>query len=140
MIGIIIVGHGEFAKGMNSVIELIAGKQEAVATVDFLESDSTDVLKANIKKEIDEMNSEGYLIFADLGGGSPFKVAVEISMGNENMEVIGGTNIPMIMEILFDREDADLQELKRRAMETGKKQIVTFEVKKKEEKLEDDGI
>ncbi|MGO1371804.1 MAG: PTS galactosamine/N-acetylgalactosamine transporter subunit IIA [Senegalia sp. (in: firmicutes)] len=141
MIALIIAGHGEFAKGLNSVIELVAGKQELVETVDFLESDSTDDLKNNIKKAIDNMNAEGTLIFTDIPGGSPFKMSVELSMENEGIEVIAGTNIPMIMEILFDRENVDLVELKERAMETGKKQIVTFEMKKKEkQELEDDGI
>lgn len=141
MIGLIITGHGEFAKGINSVIELVAGKQELVETVDFLESHSTDDLKNNIKNAIDNMNAEGYLVFTDIPGGSPFKMAVELSMENDGIEVIAGTNVPMIMEILFDRENVDLLELKERAMETGKKQIVTFEMKKKEkQQLEDDGI
>lgn len=141
MIGLIIAGHGEFAKGINSVIELVAGKQELVETVDFLESHSTGDLKNNIKNAISNMNAEGTLVFTDIPGGSPFKMAVELSMENEGIEVIAGTNVPMIMEILFDRENVDLVELKNRAMETGKKQIVTFEMKKKEEEnIDEDGI
>lgn len=141
MIGLIITGHGEFAKGINSVIELVAGKQENVATVDFLENHSTEDLKNNLKEKIENMNTEGTLIFTDIPGGSPFKMAVELSMENDGIEVISGTNVPMIMEILFDRESVDLLELKNRAMEVGKKQIVTFEMKKKQKQQdEDDGI
>ncbi|NBI07340.1 PTS galactosamine/N-acetylgalactosamine transporter subunit IIA [Senegalia massiliensis] len=141
MIGLIITGHGEFAKGINSVIELVAGKQENVATVDFLENHSTEDLKNNLKEKIENMNTEGTLIFTDIPGGSPFKMAVELSMEHDDIEVIAGTNVPMIMEILFDRENVDLLELKNRAMEVGKKQIVTFEMKKKQKQQdEDDGI
>lgn len=141
MIGLIITGHGEFAKGINSVIELVAGTQENVATVDFLENHSTEDLKNNLKEKIENMNTEGTLIFTDIPGGSPFKISVELSMKNDGIEVISGTNVPMIMEILFDRESVDLLELKNRAMEVGKKQIVTFEMKKKQKQQdEDDGI
>jgi len=141
MIGLIIAGHGEFARGINSVIELVAGTQENVATVDFLENHSTEDLKNNLKEQIENMNTEGTLIFTDIPGGSPFKMAVELSMEHDDIEVIAGTNVPMIMEILFDRENIDLLELKNRSMEVGKKQIVTFEMKKKQkEQDEDDGI
>ena len=35
MIGIIITGHGRFASGMKSALEVIAGECENVKTVDF---------------------------------------------------------------------------------------------------------
>lgn len=35
MIAIIVMGHGHFASGIVSALELIAGKQEKVTAIDF---------------------------------------------------------------------------------------------------------
>ena len=35
MIGLLITGHGHFATGLNSSLELIAGQQQNIALVDF---------------------------------------------------------------------------------------------------------
>ncbi|MBS4538113.1 PTS sugar transporter subunit IIA [Clostridium sp. D2Q-11] len=143
MVGVIIAGHGNFASGIESVIKLIVGEQENIRIVDFLEQHSTEDLKRNILENINELNCNSYLIFTDIPGGSPFKASVEVSMDNENIEVISGTNVPMIMEILFDRDNEEVEKLKQRAIETGKKQILSFELKesKKEKEIKiEDGI
>lgn len=141
MIGLIIVGHGEFAKGINSAIELVAGEQKLVEVVPFLQNHSTDDLKINIEKALKKMATEEVLIFTDIPGGSPFKAAVELSMTREGIEVIAGTNVPMVMEILFDREGTNLIEVRNKAMDAGKQQIVTFEMKEEvENEIEEDGI
>ncbi|MBS4535759.1 PTS sugar transporter subunit IIA [Clostridium sp. D2Q-14] len=142
MTGIIIAGHGNFASGMYSVIKLVAGEQENLEVVDFLEGDSTEDLKEKMIKELDKINEEECLFFTDIPGGSPFKTAVEISMEREGCEVISGSNVPMIMEILFDRDGSNIEELKERAMETGKNQIKSFELRKNRDKKEniDEGI
>lgn len=141
MISIIIVGHGEFGKGIESVIELVAGKQESLETVSFLQGDSSEDLNKKIKAAIDTLDSEETLIFTDLPGGTPFKESVLLSTENPGIEVLAGTNVPMLLEILFDRQSGELEELKERAMTTGKNQIVSFELEDSEEEKDfDDGI
>lgn len=137
MIGVVIVGHGEFAKGLNSVLELIAGPQEALETVSFLQSDSSEDLRGNIKEALERLDTEETLIFTDIPGGTPFKESVLLSTEDEGVEVIAGTNIPMLLEILFDREDRNVSEVKERAMNTGKDQIISFEVEAEEDDFED---
>lgn len=141
MIGVIIVGHGEFAKGINSVIELVAGKQESIELVDFLQGDSSETLRENIEKAIKVLNTKEVIIFTDIPGGTPFKESVLLSTQMENIEVIAGTNIPMILEILFDRNVGTIKEVAKRAIETGKNQILSFEMDDSENDEElDDGI
>ncbi|RCW48697.1 MULTISPECIES: PTS galactosamine/N-acetylgalactosamine transporter subunit IIA [unclassified Halanaerobium] len=143
MTGIMIIGHGKFAEGINSVIELIAGKQDKLAVVNFLEEESTENLAENIRQKMRELECDDYLIFTDIAGASPFKKSVEISLKEKNAEVIAGTNVPMLMEILFKRNDLSLKELKDEAVKTGKNQIKTFTMKKKESSAEvnnEDGI
>jgi PTS system N-acetylgalactosamine-specific IIA component len=146
MTGVIIVGHGTFAEGINSVVELVVGKKKEIAVINFLESDSTENLYEKIKTAIDTLNYDDYLIFTDLPGGSPFKEAVKISLELKNCEVIAGTNVPMLMEILFSLDLLSLEELKNQALSIGKSKILSFEMdkdkkdKKDKDNTANDGI
>ncbi|MDN6296100.1 MAG: PTS sugar transporter subunit IIA [Alkalibacterium sp.] len=133
MIGVIIVGHGEFAHGLHSVIELVAGKQERLELVKFLQSDSSETLKNNLKVAIEKLNTKETIIFTDIPGGTPYKESVLLSSELENIEVISGTNVPMLLEILFDRAEGAIADVKERAIDTGKKQILSFEVESSEQ-------
>lgn len=140
MTGIIVAGHGNFADGIKSVIKLVVGKEDGIAYVNFTEEKSTADLEADLKAAMKELECDDYLFFTDLAGGSPFKKAVEISLAEKNAEVIAGTNIPMLMEIIFKVDLLDLEELKAKAMEIGKKQILSFEMEaKKKEKTGSEG-
>lgn len=70
---IVLVGHGHFATGIYSSLQLIAGNQENVEAIDFVEGMSADELKQKILLAIS--NEEEVLILSDLLGGSPFKVS-----------------------------------------------------------------
>ncbi|MGL4664366.1 MAG: PTS fructose transporter subunit IIA, partial [Clostridium butyricum] len=52
MVGIIVSGHGNFASGLLSTLKLIAGEQENVVGIDFIDGQGSDELKNNIKEAI----------------------------------------------------------------------------------------
>lgn len=127
MIGLIVTGHGNFATGLLSALDLIAGKQEKLKAVDFKVEDSIEVLEKNLRKaEMDLGECEGILYLTDLAGGSPFKAAVLLSE-NKNSKVIAGANLGMLLEISLCRGSANLKELKKNALEAGKNAIVAYE-------------
>ena len=77
MVGVLITGHGNFATGLKTSVELIAGASDYFKYVDF-PGDSTEKLSADQHKALDELKDcDGVLVLADLVGGSPFKSAVE---------------------------------------------------------------
>ena len=53
MLGLLVTGHGHFATGLNSSLELIAGAQPNVALVDFEADHSIETLKDNLAKALD---------------------------------------------------------------------------------------
>lgn len=70
----------------------------------------------------------GILVLSDLAGGSPFKMAVMCSLHHPNVEVVAGTNLPMLLEIGMSREFAsDVHALADQAIATGSKQVVKFD-------------
>lgn len=99
---IVLVGHGHFATGIYSSLQLIAGNQENVEAIDFVEGMSADELKQKILLAI---SNEEVLILSDLLGGSPFKVSSTIMGENpaKTMNVLSGLNLAMLMEAVFAR-------------------------------------
>ncbi|MGL5507234.1 MAG: hypothetical protein ACRDB0_04945 [Paraclostridium sp.] len=94
---IIITGHGNFASGLKSSLDLIVGNFDFVKFIDFTEEKSPDTLKKEIINWIDGEDRKIY-IFTDLVGGTPFKVSSELTLEYSNIEVLCGTNLPMLVE------------------------------------------
>ena len=147
MTGIIVTGHGNIATGIGSAVKLVFGQPEKFYTVDFTEGITPELLEEEILDKVNETGAEnGVLIFSDIAGGTPFKTASIISLKRENIKVISGMNLPMILEIICEREEMELEELYYHAMTTGKDEIKGFELKdkgiseKKEEMSEEEGI
>lgn len=129
MIGLIVSGHGMFATALSSSLKLIAGAPTNVEFVDFEENDSTESLKEKYLSALKSLdNCSEILALTDLAGGSPFKILVEISCDySKKMEVIGGANIPMLIEISMVRDSfLDVSSLCESALSIGKDSIVKF--------------
>lgn len=142
-LGIIVTGHGNFATGLQSSLELIAGKQTDIAFVDFEAQDSTESLSEKLDAATYSLsNCDGILVMADLVGGSPFKTAVEHQIAHGKIETIGGANLPMIIEASLSRfATGSLSELKCKALQAGKDNITPYaRVFRKKAVTEEDGI
>lgn len=142
MIGLIVTGHANFGSGMTSSVNLIAGEQEAYRYVDFLPTYGTEELTEEIAKAMDELKDcEGIIIFTDLMGGSPFNVAASLGRGKENVRIVAGTNLPMLVEIVMSRKFMDdLDGLVESVLETGKEQVTKYEFKQVVQEESEDGI
>lgn len=144
MIGIILTGHGNFATGLYSSVELIAGAKENFYCCDFVEGASSEDLQVKLSETINQLKErcQGIIIFSDLKGGSPFQKAVIVAHGQDNIEVIAGSNLPMILEIAVAREFIDdLGQLTEMAINTGKDQIYRYEeIKRQVTNESEDGI
>lgn len=143
MIGLIISGHGNFATGLHSSLKLIAGEPTNIEYVDFEETDSTQTLKEKYYISLKALNNcDSILALTDLAGGSPFKTLVEVKTEIEKpMEVIGGTNLPMALEISMTKDIIDdLASLAESALEVGKSGLVKFEFIIHEDVELEDGI
>lgn len=125
MIGIIVVGHNEFGKGLTSAVELIAGSPENYETVIFDETMSIEALTASIQEAVVKINADqGTLVFTDLMGGSPFKAAMLLTEQYPNLHVFTGSNLGMLIEANLMRAFSDdIDRLAAQLVETGKSQV-----------------
>ncbi len=142
MIGLLVTGHANFGTGITSSVNLIAGEQEAYKAVDFLPTYSTEDLTREITKALEDLKDcEGVIIFTDLMGGTPFNVSAQLGHGKENIRIVAGTNLPMLVEIVMSRKFMDnLDELVESVLETGKEQVTKYEFKQVVQEASDDGI
>ncbi|MDU8967143.1 PTS sugar transporter subunit IIA [Clostridium tertium] len=143
MIGLIISGHGNFASGLHTSLKLIAGEPSNIEYVDFEETDSIDDLKKKYYTSLKNLrNCDNILALSDLPGGSPFKTLVEVKTEMDKpIEVIGGTNLPMLLEISMLKDVIDdLYSLSESAIEVGKNGIIKYEFIAHEDDESEDGI
>ncbi len=138
MIGYIVSGHGRFASGITAALELIMGKQEYYVPVDFPEGDTKTEIEANMHEALESLQEcESIIVFCDLLSGSPFNTSIMEAMSRNNVEVVYGTNLGMLMESVLKRTmGMSAQEIADGAVATGKEGIGRFTAPDTEE--EDD--
>lgn len=123
MIKLVVVAHGHFATGAASALELIAGKQEEVAVIDFSEGMSAQTVKEKIASEL--IDQTEVLVLSDLLGGTPFKVSTELMAEfNGKMNVLSGLNLAMLIEAAFARNMLSFEELVDKLITTAKDGVV----------------
>lgn len=140
MIGIIIAAHGKFSEELLKSSEMIFGTQTNVAAVTFKPGEGTENLVDKYNTLIDELDcTDGVLFMVDLFGGSPFNAASMIALKNDNMEIVTGVNLPMLLEVFGSKEFSSLSELTTIAQNAGKDSIRQL-VKKVDKDLEEDDL
>ena len=139
MIGIILTGHGHFADGLFSAAQLVAGPQEQLRVVNFPEGDSTEDLQQKLRTAAEELGDRELVFLTDIAGGSPFNQSVLLSQAlPQNCQVFSGTNMPFLLQVLFDRED-ELAVLEPRWL-GGEIRVAAFRAKKKAQQVRGGGI
>jgi PTS system mannose-specific IIA component len=106
MIGIVIATHGTLSDGLKDAAEVIIGTTNNIATVNLNPGDDVQELGGKIEAAIKEVdNGEGVVVLTDVVSASPYNQSVLITNELEaalqaNVYVIGGVNLPMLLETI----------------------------------------
>lgn len=126
---IIVSGHGNFADGMKSCVEFILGQNENIHYVNFNGSMGTESLTEAFNNIIDKIGKQNQILFlTDLVGATPFNTAVLLSTKNPNIKVIGGANIPALIEAVQKVQEDSLDTCLAEIISSGKKSLGTIEI------------
>lgn len=108
MIGIVLLSHGRMAEGMLDSARLFYGDELPQLTWASLTLDmAADVFQDEIKARIQQVDAgDGVLILTDLLGGTPCNLAG--LMISDQIQVVSGMNLGMLLEVLGRRESGDL--------------------------------
>ncbi|GHO42750.1 PTS sugar transporter subunit IIA [Ktedonospora formicarum] len=131
MIGIILVSHGSLAKGLKDAAEMIVGPQERLVALGMAPQADLAVLRDEIQIAIQQVGDlGGALILVDILGGSPANAGLHLA--NDKTQVICGTNLPMLLEILTLRANSTIEELASIAVQTAREGIIHLKPQKSE--------
>lgn len=128
MIGLIITGHAQFASGIASAMNLLAGEVADFQVIDFPAGmDQYDLLERLKKAKTSLLNCEEWVICTDIVSGTPFKMSAMLSMQEEHIRVLTGTNLPLILQMALSRNSIqDTDQLISISLEEASKTIIEF--------------
>lgn len=123
MIGIVLVTHGNLAIEMKAAMEHVVGPQQAIACVCIGPDDDMEKRRAEILAAINAVDDgAGVALMTDMFGGTPSNLAISV-MDQAHVEVMAGTNLPMLIKLASIRATAKLEDAVEEAQESGRKYI-----------------
>lgn len=100
---VIVVSHGDFAKGILSSVQMLLGSQEDLMAFGLYPEEDRDVLTEKVRGVLDSVKGgEEVIIASDLFHGTPFNVCVKLSE-HYKFQHITGINLPLLIVIMMDR-------------------------------------
>jgi PTS system mannose-specific IIA component len=107
MIGIIVLTHGNMARELVRVAEVISGPVELCEAISFPWETSFNEGVRIVKEAIERLDTgDGVLILTDMYGDTPSNIAMQF-LDKGRVEVVTGVNLPMLLRLVISsRNDA----------------------------------
>ena len=125
MIGIVVITHGNLAQTLVETASMIMGEQEALHAVSFPAKESLETLKEKLQAVVEPTLPTGCLILTDILGGSASNVCYDYLQA-ENVQIVTGVNLPMVMEALNSRDQGGIAELGPKVQSGGARGIINM--------------
>jgi PTS system mannose-specific IIA component len=123
MVGVVIVTHGNLARDLVEITELIVGPCPNLIPVSIAPDEGIAEIAKKVESAIKTADKGGgALILTDLFGGTPSNVSLSF-LQESKVEVLSGVNLPMVIKIATHGENSDVKDLARLARTAGKKNI-----------------
>jgi len=123
MIGVVIVTDGKLAREFRAALEHVVGPQEQFETVSIGPDDDLDLRRNDMMEALARVDGgKGVIVLTDMFGGTPSNLAIS-AMERDNVEVIAGVNLPMLVKLASVRGESSLEEAITQAQEAGRKYI-----------------
>ena len=123
MVGLIIVGHGDFPRILVNSAEEIVGPIERLKVVSFYSQESKNSCRLNLKRAIKNLESpDGILLLVDMFGGTPCNVSISLQKAF-HLKIITGLNLPMLLEAVLHRKK-EILKLTKIVKESAAKSII----------------
>lgn len=107
---ILIVTHGKMASGIRYTAELIVGKMAEITTIDAYVTPEDNVEK-KFEEYFAQHENDRIFVFTDLMGGSVNQKLLGYSQ-KENVTLITGTNLPVLMQVMMADDDVTEDEIR----------------------------
>ena len=134
MIGVLLVSHGSFAKGLLNAAELIVGKQENLVCFGLEHEDGVEELEEKVVGALNSLNTgAGVLVLVDFLGGTPCNVMARLLSRYDEVQCVVGVNLAMLLHACSEREYRDdLEALSKECVSVGKDAVIHLNALMKE--------
>ncbi|MRR55391.1 MAG: PTS sugar transporter subunit IIA [Deltaproteobacteria bacterium] len=110
MIGLVLVAHAGLAMELLNAAEMIVGRLEKAEAIGITAKDSVEQIRDSVSGAIEKVSGAGVIIMTDMFGGTPSNMSISFLKDNE-VEVITGVNLPMVIKFASDRDKLGVEEL-----------------------------
>jgi len=124
MTQVVIVSHGRLAETLLSTAQMIMGEVQGVQTIGLEPSMGTEDVLAALRQVVEANPEDGILALLDLFGGSPATACARVMAEEARLEVITGVSLPMLLEVLLNKDSLGVKDLARLASGKGKEGII----------------
>lgn len=122
-VGGVIVTHGHLASEFIAAAEMIVGPIPHLTPASIDWHDDIDVARQELERAIARVyQGRGVLLLTDMFGGAPTDIA-SMFLGDSEIEVVTGVNLPMILKLAEQTPNASLAEVAQRIRDSGKEGI-----------------
>lgn len=105
MYNLIVISHGNLAEYLVKTSEMILGKQEGLEYLCLQANESKDSFDKRLEEKLNELVGGDVLVLADLYGGTPFNSTItNVLKGGQNINLLTGVNLPMLIQALLNKE------------------------------------
>jgi PTS system mannose-specific IIA component len=123
VIGVVVVTHGQLATELLNAAEAITGELPKFAAVSIGWHDDMDAAREGVQRAIARVTGpHGVLMLTDMFGGTPSNLALTF-LAHDQVEVITGVNLPMLIKLASLRTSSDLLGVAREIREAGRTAI-----------------
>lgn len=122
MFGLLLITHGDLAKGLLSALEMVMGPQKNVQTISLTPEMGSEQLLALINQKINSfVDCKAIFLVSDLFGGTPFNTSLTTlqTQSTSPLFLLTGVNLPMLIQFCSSQTD-DPEALQLECLEEGK--------------------
>jgi PTS system mannose-specific IIA component len=118
----VIVTHGQLATELLAAAEMIIGHIAHIAAISIGWQDDPDAARDEVERAIARVSQgRGVLLLTDMFGGTPTNIASMFL--SEDVEVVTGVNLPMVIKLVTQTTEEPLADLARRVRDQGREAI-----------------
>lgn len=112
MVQIYIITHGQLGEFILQTSEMIIGKTNGIKVYSLLPGLNIEDLKIAIEEDIkgDIARNKEIICLVDIIGGTPFNIIIPF-LKEEQVECLAGINLPMVLEMLMNKDNSSIKEL-----------------------------
>jgi PTS system mannose-specific IIA component len=123
MIGVVVVTHGQLAVELVNAAEMIVGDLPQFTAVSMGWHDDVGDAREEIGHAIERVRSDGgVLVLTDMFGGTPSNIGMTF-LEKDQIEVITGVNLPMLIKLADLTRSSDLLAVARQMRDHGRNAI-----------------